>query len=63
MRDIKPTSRKFLQDHFGLRPERVDIKLPTGETEIAYLVPSRAGLQPMRADKVDEYVLKMTGKA
>ena len=63
MRDIKPTSRKFLQDHFGLRPERVDIKLPTGETEIAYLLPSRSGLQPMRSDKVDEYVLKMTGKA
>tara|TARA_R100000152_G_C6708101_1_gene136246 strand:+ start:561 stop:752 length:192 start_codon:yes stop_codon:yes gene_type:complete len=63
MRDIKPTSRKFLQDHFGLGPERVDIKLPTGETEIAYLLPSRAGLQPVRADKVDEYVCWMTGKA
>ena len=63
MRDIKPTSRKFLQDHFGLRPERVDLKLPTGETEIAYLLPSRAGLQPMRADKGDEYVLMMTGQA
>ena len=56
MRDIKPTSGKFLQDHFGLRPERVDIKLPTGETGIAYLLPSRSGLQPIRADKVDEYV-------
>ena len=56
MKDINPTSRKFLQDHFGLRPERVDLKLPTGETEIAYLVPGRAGLQPMRADKLDEYV-------
>ena len=63
MRDIKPTSRKFLQDHFGLRPERVDIKLPTGQTEIAYLWPSRAGLQPVRADKGDEYVGWMTGKA
>ncbi len=63
MRDIKPTSRKFLQDHFGLRPDRVEIKLPTGETEIAYLLPSRAGLQPIRADKVDEYVGWMTGKA
>tara|TARA_Y100001963_G_scaffold56692_1_gene79228 strand:- start:118 stop:309 length:192 start_codon:yes stop_codon:yes gene_type:complete len=63
MRDIKPTSRKFLQDHFGLRPDRVDIKLPTGGKEIAYLLPSRSGLQPIRADKVDEYVLKMTGKA
>ena len=63
MRDIKPTSRKFLQDHFGLRPERVDIKLPTGQTEIAYLLPSRAGLQPVRADKVDEDVGWMTGKA
>ena len=63
MRDIKPTSRKFLQDHFGLRPERVDINLPTGGTEIAYLVPSRAGLQPLRADKVDELADWMTGKA
>ena len=63
MRDIKPTTRKFLQDHFGLRPERIDIKLPTGEKEIAYLVPSRAGLQPLRADKVDDLADWMTGKA
>ena len=63
MRDIKPTSRKFLQDHFGLRPERIDIKLPTGETEITYLVPSRAGLQPMRADKVDDLADWMTGNS
>ena len=63
MRDIKPTSRKFLQDHFGLQPERVDIKLPTGEAEIAYLVPGRAGLQPLRADKVADLVAWMTGKA
>jgi len=59
--ELTKKSLEFISNHFGYTPERMTMNNPDGTTSIAYLMPSRHGMEPWGIQQIEEYVTWMTG--
>ena len=60
---LKQKSLDFISNHFGYTPERMTMNNPDGTTSVAYLMPSKNGMEPWPISQIEEYVSWMTGGA
>ena len=61
--ELTQNSKEFISNHFGYTPEKITIDNPDGTTSVAYLMPSKNGLEPWPISQIEEYVSWMTGGA
>ena len=61
--ELTKKSQEFISNHFGYTPEKMTIDNPDGTTSVAYLMPSRNGMEPWPISQIEEYVSWMTGGA
>jgi len=54
--ELTKNSLDFITNHFGYTPERMTMNNPDGTQSTAYLVPSREGMVPWSAEKIEVYV-------
>jgi len=59
--ELTKNSLDFITNHFGYTPERMSMNNPDGTTSIAYLMPSKNGMEPWPISQIEEYVFWMTG--
>ena len=50
----------FIKHRFGYTPEKMTIDNPDGTTSVAYLMPSKNGLEPWPVKRIEAYVAWMT---
>lgn len=61
--ELTKKSLEFISNHFGYTPERMTMNNPDGTQSVAYLMPSRNGMEPWPISQIEEYVSFMTGGA
>ncbi len=61
--DLTKKSQEFISNHFGFTPKKMTMNNPDGTQSIAYLMPSRNGMEPWGIQQIEEYVSFMTGGA
>ena len=61
--ELTQNTKEFISNHFGYTPEKLTIDNPDGTTSVAYLMPSRNGMEPWPISQIEEYVSWMTGGA
>ena len=61
--ELTKKSQEFISNHFGYTPEKMTIDNPDGTQSVAYLMPSRNGMEPWPISQIEEYVSWMTGGA
>ena len=61
--ELTQNTKEFISNHFGYTPEKLTIDNPDGTTSVAYLMPSKNGLEPWPISQIEEYVSWMTGGA
>ena len=61
--ELTQNTKEFISNHFGYTPEKMTIDNPDGTTSVAYLMPSRNGMEPWPISQIEEYVSWMTGGA
>ena len=65
--ELSKKSLEFINHYFGTyygyTPERMTMNNPDGTQSIAYLMPSRHGMEPWGIQQIEEYVSWMTGGA
>ena len=61
--ELTQNSKEFISNHFGYTPEKMTIDNPDGTTSVAYLMPSKNGMEPWPISQIEEYVSWMTGGA
>ena len=61
--ELTKKSLEFISNHFGYTPERMTMNNPDGAQSVAYLMPSRNGMEPWPISQIEEYVSFMTGGA
>ena len=59
--ELTQNSKEFISNHFGYTPEKLTIDNPDGTQSVAYLMPSRNGMEPWPISQIEEYVSWMTG--
>ena len=58
--ELKQNTKEFISNHFGYTPEKMTIDNPDGTTSVAYLMPSKNGMEPWPVERVESYVTWMT---
>ena len=58
--ELTQNSKEFISNRFGYTPEKVTIDNPDGTTSVAYLMPSKNGLEPWPVKRIEAYVAWMT---
>ena len=61
--ELTQNTKEFISNHFGYTPEKMTIDNPDGTQSIAYLMPSRNGMEPWGIQQIEEYVSWVTGGA
>ena len=61
--ELTQNTKEFISNRFGYTPEKITIDNPDGTTSVAYLMPSKNGLEPWPISQIEEYVSWMTGGA
>ena len=61
--ELTQNSKEFISNRFGYTPEKMTIDNPDGTQSIAYLMPSRNGMEPWGIQQIEEYVSWVTGGA
>ena len=61
--ELTQNSKEFISNHFGYTPEKMTMNNPDGTTSVAYLMPSKNGMEPWPISQIEEYVSWMTGGA
>ena len=61
--ELTQNTKEFISNHFGYTPEKMTIDNPDGTTSVAYLMPSKNGMEPWPISQIEEYVSWMTGGA
>tara|TARA_R100000664_G_C2689734_1_gene94324 strand:- start:457 stop:648 length:192 start_codon:yes stop_codon:yes gene_type:complete len=61
--ELTQNTKEFISNHFGYTPEKMTIDNPDGTQSVAYLMPSRNGMEPWPISQIEEYVSWMTGGA
>ena len=61
--ELTQNSKQFISNRFGNTPEKMTIDNPDGTQSIAYLMPSRNGMEPWGIQQIEEYVSWVTGGA
>ena len=61
--ELTQNSKEFISNHFGYTPEKLTIDNPDGTQSVAYLMPSKNGMEPWPISQIEEYVSWMTGGA
>ena len=61
--ELTQNSKEFISNRFGYTPEKMTIDNPDGTQSIAYLLPSRNGMEPWGIQQIEEYVSWVTGGA
>ena len=61
--ELTKKSKEFISNHFGYTPEKLTIDNPDGTQSVAYLMPSKNGMEPWPISQIEEYVSWMTGGA
>ena len=59
--ELTQNTKEFISNHFGYTPEKMTIDNPDGTQSVAYLMPSRNGMEPWPISQIEEYVSWMTG--
>ena len=54
--ELTQNSKEFISNHFGYTPEKLTIDNPDGTTSVAYLMPTREGMQPWSTKTIETYV-------
>jgi len=57
--DLSKESKEFITKRFGYTPERMTMNNPDGTLSIAYLMPSRHGLEPWPVKRIEAYTAWM----
>ena len=57
--ELKKNSLEFISNHFGYTPERMIMNNPDGTKSIAYLIPSRNGMEPWPVKRIEAYAAWM----
>ena len=61
--ELTQNSQEFISNHFGFTPEKMTMNNPDGTQSVAYLMPSKNGMEPWPISQIEEYVSWMTGGA
>ena len=61
--ELTQNTKEFISNHFGYTPEKMTIDNPDGTKSVAYLMPSKNGMEPWPISQIEEYVSWMTGGA
>ena len=61
--ELTQNTKEFISNHFGYTPEKMTMNNPDGTTSVAYLMPSKNGMEPWPISQIEEYVSWMTGGA
>lgn len=61
--ELTQNTKEFISNHFGYTPEKMTIDNPDGTQSVAYLMPSKNGMEPWPISQIEEYVSWMTGGA
>ena len=61
--ELTQNTKEFISNHFGFTPEKMTMNNPDGTQSVAYLMPSRNGVEPWPISQIEEYVSWMTGGA
>ena len=61
--ELTQNSKEFISNHFGYTPEKLTIDNPDGTQSVAYLMPSKNGMEPWPISQIEEYVSWKTGGA
>tara|TARA_Y100001951_G_C11202017_1_gene217692 strand:- start:448 stop:639 length:192 start_codon:yes stop_codon:yes gene_type:complete len=61
--ELTQNTKEFISNHFGFTPEKMTMNNPDGTQSVAYLMPSRNGMEPWPISQIEEYVSWMTGGA
>ena len=59
--ELTKNSLDFITNHFGYTPERMVINHPDETSSVAYLMPSRHGMEPWPVPRIEAYVSYMRG--
>ena len=63
--DLTKKSLEFINHYFGTyygyTPKKMIIDNPDGTQSVAYLMPTRNGMEPWPISQIEEYVSWMTG--
>ena len=61
--ELTQNSKEFISNHFGYTPEKMTIDNPDGTTSVAYLMPSKNGMEPWPVSQIERYIAWMNGGA
>ena len=61
--ELTQNTKEFISNHFGYTPEKLTIDNPDGTQSVAYLMPSKNGMEPWPISQIEENVSWMTGGA
>jgi hypothetical protein len=61
--ELTQNSKEFISNHFGYTPEKLTIDNPDGTTSVAYLMPSKNGMEPWPVSQIERYIAWMNGGA
>ena len=57
--ELTQNTKEFISNHFGYTPEKMTIDNPDGTQSVAYLMPSKNGMEPWPISQIEEYVSLM----
>ena len=61
--ELTQNTKEFISNHFGYTPEKMTIDNPDGTTSVAYLMPSKNGMEPWPVSQIERYIAWMNGGA
>ena len=61
--ELTQNSKEFISNHFGYTPEKLTIDNPDGTQSVAYLMPSKNGMEPWPVSQIERYIAWMNGGA
>ena len=61
--ELTQNTKEFISNHFGYTPEKMTIDNPDGTQSVAYLMPSKNGMEPWPVSQIERYIAWMNGGA
>mgnify|MGYP003119581374 FL=1 len=58
--ELTQNTKEFISNHFGYTPEKMTIDNPDGTQSVAYLMPSKNGMEPWPVERIEAYATWMT---